>query len=341
MRILLTIIFITLASSIHALDVKKVFEDTRPSVLLIMAYDDQDELMSLGSGFFFGDSNTIATNLHVVKNASKLAIKLSNGDVGQLTAVLGIDTANDLALLTSNVKGEVIVGAERLPDIGEDIIAIGNPKGLEGTVSSGIVSGIRTEETRQWIQITAPLSPGSSGGPVLDAAGYVLGVTTFNYGGGQNLNGIIPTAYLTKLYQNKNKATLATLKVKSKRKIKAAIGNVRISHMAGSFRGSSIGDTLEFSLVNKSQEVIKNTIVKITYFCKKIEWHRDNCDNTDNTTPVYQHFFKIEETVLPNASLRFKRKELANFNSSWRIEGRVFDYDIVPSSSSGTTLTFD
>ena len=335
------LVFFNWTSSIYALNVKKVFEDTRPSVILIMAFDDQDEPLGLGSGFFFGDSNTIATNLHVVKNASKLLIKLSNGDVGQLTSVLGIDTANDLALLTSTVKGEVIVGAERLPAIGEDIIAIGNPKGLEGTVSSGIVSGIRTDKTGQWIQITAPISPGSSGGPVVDEDGYLLGVTTFYVGDGQNLNGIIPTAYLTKLYHNKNKATLASLKVKSKKKIKTAIGNVRIAHIAGRFTGSSNGDKLEFSIVNKSQEAIKNIAVKMTYFCRKKSKDGDMCDNSDNTTPIHKHLFKIEETVLPNTSLRFKRNFLSNFNYSWRPEAVIFDYDIIPSSSSGTTLTFD
>ena len=139
------ILFIS-TSSLYAMDVKKVFEDTRPSVVLIMAFDNQDEWIGQGSGFFFGDSRTIATNLHVVRNASRLVIKLSNGDLGELTTVLGTDLLNDLALLKSTVTGKVLVGADRLPDIGEDIIAIGNPKGLEGTVSSGIVSGIRAEK---------------------------------------------------------------------------------------------------------------------------------------------------------------------------------------------------
>lgn len=341
--------FVTLASfalfiwatNLYALDVKKVFEDARPSVVLIMAYDNQDEWISQGSGFFFGDSKTIATNLHVVKNASKLRIKLSNGGLGELTTVLGTDLLNDLALLKSTVTGKVLVGADRLPDIGEDIIAIGNPKGLEGTVSSGIVSGIRAEKIRQWIQITAPISPGSSGGPVVDADGYVLGVTTFFIGDGQNLNGIAPTAYLTKLYKNRREAKLSSLKVKSEKKIMKAIRNVKIAHISLIYEGRSNSAGLQFSVRNNSQEAIKNIIVKMTYFCRKVYQGGDMCDNTDNTTPVHQSLFKVAGTVLPNSSLRYIRTKVAGVNNKWRPETVIFDYDIIPDSSVGTTLTFD
>ena len=346
-----TNLFVTLASfilfistsSLYAMDVKKVFEDTRPSVVLIMAFDNQDEWIGQGSGFFFGDSKTIATNLHVVRNASRLVIKLSNGDLGELTTVLGTDLLNDLALLKSTVTGKVLVGADRLPDIGEDIIAIGNPKGLEGTVSSGIVSGIRAEKIRQWIQITAPISPGSSGGPVVDADGYVLGVTTFFLGDGQNLNGIAPTAYLTKLYKNRSEAKLSSLKVKSEKKIMKAIGNVKIAHIGLIFEGYRDSAGLQFSVRNSSQEAIKNTIVKMTYFCPKKEdpVYEDMCDNTDNTTPVHQSLFKVAGTVSPNSSLRYIRRSVGGVQNGWNTKAIIFDYDIIPDSSSGATLTFD
>ena len=307
-----------------------------------MRYDDQDNLQGFGSGFFFGDSKTIATNLHVVKNASKLRIKLSNGEVGELTAVLGIDLVNDLALLRSSVTGEVLVGAGRLPDVGEDIVAIGNPKGLEGTVSAGIVSGIRTDERRQWVQITAPISPGSSGGPIVDAEGYVLGVTSFvlYFDEGQNLNFAYPTAFLTKLYNNRSEAKLSSLKVKSEKKIRKAVESVRIAHASVVPYNFEAG--IQFSLRNNSQEAIKNTIVKVTYFCPKSETPRTmNCDNTDNTTPIHQNLFKVAGTVQPNSSLRYKRDFIDSLHFAWVPEFVILDYDIIPDSSSGTTLTFD
>ena len=89
-----------------------------------------------------------------MQNAAKLAIKLSSGETGWIDTVLGVDEQRDLALLQSTVLGTPIKAASRLPDIGEDILAIGNPNGLEGTVSTGIISGIRTEEGSQYFQIT-------------------------------------------------------------------------------------------------------------------------------------------------------------------------------------------
>jgi len=325
------------------MDVKKVFEDTRPSVVMIMAYDDQDNLQVFGSGFFFGDSKTIATNLHVVKNASTLRIKLSNGEVGELTAVLGIDSVNDLALLRSTVTGKVLVGAGRLPDVGEDIVAIGNPKGLEGTVSAGIVSGIRTDETGQWVQITAPISPGSSGGPIVDAEGYVLGVTSFvlYFDEGQNLNFAYPTAFLTKLYNNRSEAKLSSLKVKSEKKIKKAVGSVKIAHIRLIHEGSYERAGVQFTVRNNSQEAIKNTIVKVTYFCPNKKANIYGCDLNDPTTPIHQSLFKVAGTVSPNSSLRYIRRSVGGVQNGWNTKAIIFDYDIIPDSSSGATLTFD
>ena len=154
MRLLAIAFFVVSVTQAAALDVKSVFEATRPSVLLIVAYDENDQPTGMGSGFFFGDNKTIATNLHVVQNAAKLAIKLSSGETGWIDTVLGVDEQRDLALLQSTVLGTPIKAASRLPDIGEDILAIGNPNGLEGTVSTGIISGIRTEEGSQYFQIT-------------------------------------------------------------------------------------------------------------------------------------------------------------------------------------------
>ena len=137
-----------------------------------------------------------------MQNAAKLAIKLSSGETGWIDTVLGVDAERDLALLQSNVTGTPIKAAGRLPDIGEDILAIGNPSGLEGTVSTGIISGIRTEDGSQYFQITAPISPGSSGGPIIDEHNEVLGVSTFYLDGAQSLNFAMPAAYLMKLYNN-------------------------------------------------------------------------------------------------------------------------------------------
>ncbi len=92
-----------------------------------------------------------------------------------------------------------ILGDEAIPEIGERIYAIGNPKGLSGTFSEGIVSGVRNLQLSQELQITAPISPGSSGGPVLNSRGQVIGVAYASYSEGQNLNFAIPIKYLLTL----------------------------------------------------------------------------------------------------------------------------------------------
>jgi len=90
------------------------------------------------------------------------------------------------------------------PDIGEKIYAIGNPSGLSGTISEGIVSGIRTLEQKKLIQITAPISPGSSGGPVINNFSQVIGVAVGTLTSGQNLNFAIPASYVKKLLNNES-----------------------------------------------------------------------------------------------------------------------------------------
>lgn len=98
----------------------------------------------------------------------------------------------------SNAKA-LTIGDSKLTEVGETVFAVGNPKGLEGTFSQGIVSSIRDIDNKQLLQITAPISPGSSGGPVLNSKGEVVGVSVATFKGGQNLNFAIPSCYLTEL----------------------------------------------------------------------------------------------------------------------------------------------
>jgi S1-C subfamily serine protease len=328
MRLLAITFFIISVTQAVAIDVKSVFEATRPSVLLIVAYDENDQPTGMGSGFFFGDTKTIATNLHVVQNATKLAIKLSSGETGWIDTVLGVDTERDLALLQSNITGTPIKAAGRLPDIGEDILAIGNPSGLEGTVSTGIISGIRTEDGSQYFQITAPISPGSSGGPIIDEHNEVLGVSTFYLDGAQSLNFAMPAAYLTKLYSKKSEATLAALKSSTNSALKRVEGNVKIMFAEMEFSGSINYEYLLASVVNKSGNLIKNIKIVVNYF------------GPDNETPIHHSLHNLKEEVPPNLSLRIKRKA-QNASVDWTPIVTILDYEIVSRGSSGQLLKFD
>ena len=140
-------------------------EAAASTVLLVM--NDRNNNLSMGSGFFVLP-NTIVTNYHVIEGSASGTVNL----VGMPTkytidGVLAIDKDNDLALLqvsaSSDIKPLTLINDSETVGIGEPVFVIGNPKGLVGTLSSGIISSIRTLEHNKRLQMTAPISPGSSG----------------------------------------------------------------------------------------------------------------------------------------------------------------------------------
>ena len=157
---------------------------------MISVDDANHQPLSLGSGFFVGEG-VIATNLHVIEGASYGRVKLvgQNG-THEIKGTVGIDERHALALLSGDHKTApaLQLATSKLPAVGETVYVVGNRHGLEGTFSQGIVSGIRTLEQDKLLQITAPISPGSSGGPVLNERGEVIGVAVATLKSGQNLN---------------------------------------------------------------------------------------------------------------------------------------------------------
>jgi tetratricopeptide (TPR) repeat protein len=162
-------------------------------------------LIATGSGFFVRE-NIIATNFHVIDGADDAAIKLENSDTLYSTAgVIAVDKQNDLVLLQiNNIRGKPLRLSVSEPlEVGLEIYAVGSPKGLEGTIASGIVSRLGTRaEGEGRIQITAPISPGSSGGPVVNKYGAVIGIAQASIREGQNLNFAIPVQYLARMLTN-------------------------------------------------------------------------------------------------------------------------------------------
>lgn len=172
-----------------------------PSVCMLVMQDNNGQAISLGSGFIV-KNGVIATNLHVIAGATRGHVKFI-GQKGKLPidGVFAIDAARDLALLAvpTPAAPPIPIGNSDSMEVGDAVYAIGNPQGLEGTFSQGIVSSIRTFGADRVLQITAPISPGSSGGPVLNGAGQVIGVAAATLQGGQNLNFAIPSKYIQPL----------------------------------------------------------------------------------------------------------------------------------------------
>jgi len=156
--------------------------------------------ISLGSGFFVGDG-VVVTNHHVIEGASAGRAKLIGTETTyEVNGVIGRDEVADLVLLKVSAKAPPLeLGDSQQLAIGDDVYVVGNPKGLEGTFSQGIVSGIRSVGSETLLQITAPISPGSSGGPVVDSQGRVVGIAVATFKEGQNLNFAVPVSYLKAL----------------------------------------------------------------------------------------------------------------------------------------------
>lgn len=160
---------------------------------------------ALGSGFFVADGQ-IATNYHVIEGAVKGTAKLVGGETAfNIEGHTAIDKARDLAVLkvTTLRAPALSLGNSDTVKVGETVYAVGNPRGLEGTFSQGNISSIRPEGNTavrgKVLQITAPISPGSSGGAVLNSNGKVIGIAVATVVNGQNLNFAIPSNYLKAL----------------------------------------------------------------------------------------------------------------------------------------------
>ena len=168
-----------------------------------LAIGDGEAQVIIGSGFFI-DTGYVATNHHVIKGREQVYAKsVANQTRYTVEEIVVIDEKHDLAILRVSGPSPPILslGNSDEIEIGETVYAVGNPIGLEGTVSKGIVSSMRDFGSGPRIQIDAPTSPGSSGGPVLNEKGKVIGVSVsgFQGTGVQNLNFAVPSNYLKAL----------------------------------------------------------------------------------------------------------------------------------------------
>jgi len=183
-----------------------IYADVRESVVLIQGTTSQGGVQ--GSGFVYESSNrmVVITNFHVVYDTSDLSVTFSNGN-GYAATVLGTDPYSDLAVLSvaapSNEFKPVEIVSSSTLRVGEPVIAIGNPYGLVGSLTTGVVSALGRSITEEdlaggfsianIIQTSTPINPGNSGGPLLNPVGNVVGVTTAIVSDSQGLGFAIPS----------------------------------------------------------------------------------------------------------------------------------------------------
>jgi S1-C subfamily serine protease len=185
----------------------ELFKRLAPAVVTIVMLDEAGREISGGTGFVIDTAGTTVTNHHVIDEGQKVHVKFMEGAVYEDVTMLADDPANDLALmrltLSKPKSGKpptfeaLKLGNSDAVVVGERAISIGNPLGLDHTLTDGLVSARRMIEGRPWIQMSVPVSPGNSGGPLFNMRGEVIGVTTAQIGmglmgRGQNLNIAVP-----------------------------------------------------------------------------------------------------------------------------------------------------
>ncbi len=206
-------IILVLLSSISYAQEKATsrLKQAQASTVLITIYDAQGNQAGQGSGFFINTKGDIITNWHVINSASSAMVKTATGAIFNVKGVVAKDEKRDIAKITLDAKDitfPYLTLSTIIPEIGERIFVVGNPYGLESTVSDGLISAIRSgSDNGQIIQISAPISPGSSGGPVINSENQVVGIATFQLVKGQNLNFAISSTEIVKLSKNNGSVT--------------------------------------------------------------------------------------------------------------------------------------
>ena len=188
-------------STIPAQTVPEIAEKALAATVYLEMQDSNGKPLGFGSGFFV-TPNLIATNYHVIAGAASGTAKLvGKSTIYKIEGFTATNKYNDLALLKVSASGinPLPIGNSDAVKIGETVYVAGNPKGLEGTFSDGIISSRHGGHAKGRLQMTAPISPGSSGSPMLNRKGEVIGVSFMILEGGQNLNFAIPSLYVKTL----------------------------------------------------------------------------------------------------------------------------------------------
>lgn len=167
--------------------------------------------LGLGTGFLVRADGWVVTNLHVIDGAAEAQVTLSDKRRFPVLEVVNASAGHDLALLHIAAQGLPVLrlGKSEAVRAGDAVVAIGHPLGLEDTVSNGLVSAVREVGELTALQISAPIAPGSSGGPLFNDQGEVIGVATAILRGGQNLNLGMPVKYVQELMQSPAPVRLA------------------------------------------------------------------------------------------------------------------------------------
>jgi tol-pal system protein YbgF len=232
---LTTILFVAIGLfTLHAYakTASEVFDRASKSVVVVYGLDANSDRQSQGSGIAL-PRGMVATNWHVVKESAFLRVRYQQQEY--LARVSRVDFEHDVCILTTSGLDApaATLGSTHSLKVGARVYAIGAPKGLQLTLSEGIVSSLRAIDDAQYVQTTAPISPGSSGGGLFDDEGRLVGLPTFYLEGGQQLNFAVPVELIKQLL-----AQIASHDaIPGARYYDAALNQIREADYAGAIAG--------------------------------------------------------------------------------------------------------
>jgi len=316
----------------------EIYSENKGAVVLLLGYDAHGTPQSLGSGFYF-ETNKIASNFHVVEGASKIVYRvIGSKDFHEVKRVECESKALDLAVLdVAEGRAPVNIASVEEAKVGDKVVAIGNPRGLEGSVSEGIVSAIRGNDDVKVLQITAPISPGSSGGPLFLANGEVIGVTTATLQDSQSLNFAIPAILLSRLRGKGGQWE----PVVAKDMPEPEKGSAGISLVSPEFE-SVYGD-IQFSLMNNNKRAIENVVYLLVFKDKQTGNFVNFITRTsqDVIPPGLAKRYNVHDESL--RGFLFRERYPYNLGDGYLttlvdVELRLLTYDFVPDSNDAGVL---
>jgi tetratricopeptide (TPR) repeat protein len=213
-RILVVLIMLTWTGAVDAdTRLTRLVKKIQPAVVTIIVYNMNKEVENIGTGFFVDKKGHLVTNYHVLVGKYSADVKTLDGRTYAVKSLLAENQPADLVKVQVDIPEKRVQWlkiAENLPSIAQQVVVVGSPMGLEQTVSEGIVSSIREiPAIGSFFQMSAPISPGSSGSPVVSMDGKVLGVATFQYLQGQNLNFAISAKSILDLKKNTHAVSIS------------------------------------------------------------------------------------------------------------------------------------
>jgi tetratricopeptide (TPR) repeat protein len=287
----------------------------QPAVVTVVAYDADKNVTNLGSGFFVDNQGSLITNYHVLDGAYTAEIKTYDKMLYPIEWVVAENKPSDLIKVRAKIPESSIhwiTVTETEPSIADRIMVVGSPMGLEQTVSEGIVSAFRELPViGKVFQLSAPISPGSSGSPVINMKGKVIGVVSFQAVKGQNLNFAVSSAGVLNLKSGKTLKTLSEWTYNIKMKTPSIVEKLCKEGFKFSIRGEfedalnyfkeatekSPNDTLAWYGLGSCYDGLDQQEKAIAAFKKVIRIAPKNADAYFNIGRYYRKIGRYEDAI--------------------------------------------